>query len=212
MVKVGIRSELPSDGRSYGPCYACCCMTRRTGSGFCFVEAPGLGSDVVEWFRRMSEPPEETPTAHGMVLYFRGFGPLAYNETGAIDVARSPVVSIVLPTVRREILWTVGEVNFLSTLSLPQNRQVKNVVRSFATWLRGHQRVYEQSPKADNPLAYYIEGSARNRGDIYALPSGMTHLQRGGYVVSFRDNALVVDRVCRRLRLRGVDCGPSDES
>ena len=68
---------------------------------------------MVEWFRRLPEPPEETLTAYGMTLYFRSFGPLVYDETEAIDVVHSPVATIGLPVVRRGVLWTVGQVNFL---------------------------------------------------------------------------------------------------
>ena len=185
-------------------------MTRMTGSISYFVEAPGPSSAVIEWFRSLPAPPEETPTAYGFVLYFRGFGPLVYDEKGAIDVSRSPVVTVVLPALRRQILWTVGEVHFLPTLSSPEGKYLQSVVRAFSKWLKDKQQVYDQSPKAENPLAYYIEGSAKNRGDIYAFPDGLKHLQSGGYVVSHGDNELVVERVCRQLRLRGVDCGPAE--
>jgi hypothetical protein len=182
-------------------------MTRLTGSSSYFIEAPGSRSEVVEWFRRLPGPPEETPTAYGMTLYFRRFGPLAYDATGALDVARSPVVTIGLPVLRREILWTTGEVNFLATLSLPQNRSIQNVARAFSRWLRGNEPAYRQSVRSENPFAYYLEGSVKNWGAIYALPSGLEHLKRGGYVVSLKDNEFVVDKVCRTLRLRGVNCG-----
>jgi hypothetical protein len=155
----------------------------------------------------LPEPPEETATAYGLVLYFRTFGPLAHDEAGAIDVTRSPVVTLVLPSVRREILWTVGEVHFRATLSLEQNKAIQKVGRAFLKWLKEHEQVYSQSVRAENPFAYYLEGSAKNWGDIFGLPSGMDHLRRGGYVVSYTDNASVLERVCRALRLRGVDCG-----
>lgn len=187
-------------------------MTRLTGSSSFFIEDPGADCAVVDWFRHLPQPPEETPTADGVVLYFRSFGSLTYDDAGSINVALSPVVTIARPTRRRMVLWTVGEVNFLSTLSLPQNKPLRNVSRAFTKWLKGHQLVYDQSPRADNPFAYYIEGTAKNWGDIYALPSGLEHLQRGGYVVSARDNEFVVDRVCKMLRLRGVDCSPVNGS
>ncbi|WP_155908337.1 hypothetical protein [Asticcacaulis sp. YBE204] len=158
----------------------------------------------------MPEPPEETPTEYGFVLYFRSFGPLVYNGNGSIDVSRSPVVTVVLPTLRREILWTVGEVHFLPTLSLPEGKRLQNIVRAFSRWLKEKNKIYDQSPKVVSPFAYYIEGSAKNRGDIYALPSGLEHLERGGYVISHGDNEFVVDRVCRQLRLRGINSGSAD--
>lgn len=177
-------------------------------SSFFFIEAPGLHSEVVGWFRDLPEPPEETPTEHGMVLYFRNFGPLAYDEAGAIDPTRSPVVTLVLPSVRRRVLWTVGEVHFRSTLSMEQNKSIQKVARSFSKWMKGHEQVYDRSVQAENPFSYYLEGSAKNWGDggIFGLSSGLEHLKQGGYVVSYRDNDFVVERVCKTLRLRGIDC------
>jgi hypothetical protein len=181
----------------------------RMGSTLHFIEAPGPHSGVVEWFRRLPQCPEETPTAYGMVLYFRSFGPLVFDNTGAIDATRSPVVTIVLPTVRRAILWTVGAVHFRSTLRLEQNKAIAKVARSFSKWIKGHEQVYDPSVRAENPFAYYLEGSAKNWGAIYGLPSGLEHLRRQGYFVSHKDNDVVLDRVCRALRLRGVTCGPA---
>jgi len=155
----------------------------------------------------LPEPPEEVQTAYGFVLYFRSFGPLVHEEAGAIDTARSPIVTLVRPALRREVLWTVGEVNFLATLSSPENKSLQSVARAFAKWLRGKERVYDRSPRIENPFAYYLEGSSKNWGDVYALPSGLEHLKRGGYVVSHKDNDFVIDRVCRSLRLRGIKCG-----
>ena len=82
------------------------------------------------------------------MLYFRSFGPLVYNETDSIDATKSPIVNLVLPHVRRDILWTVGEVHFLSTLYMSQNRSIQNVARSFARWIKTRELVYDQSPKA----------------------------------------------------------------
>ena len=184
-------------------------MTRLTGSSSYFIEAPGPHSEVAEWFRALPQPPEETPTEFGVALHFRTFGPLAYDNAGKIDVSHSPVATIVFPAVRRGILWTVGEVNFLATLSFPENKSLRGVASSFSRWLRSHQRVHERRPSANCPFAYYLEGSSRNWGDIYALRSGLEHLKSGGYVVSHKDKELAIDRVCRSLRLRGIDCGGS---
>jgi hypothetical protein len=179
------------------------------GSSFFFIEAPGSHSDVLQWFRDLPQPPEETPTGYGLVLYFRGFGPLVVDGTGELDATRSPVVTLVMPVVRREILWTVGEVHFRSTLYLDQNKSIQKVARSFSKWMKRHQQVYDQAINAENPLAYYIEGTAKNWGSIYALPSGLAHLERGGYSVSHRDGEFVLEKVCRSLRLRGIECGPA---
>ena len=175
------------------------------GTASYFLEAPGSQSEVLGWFRVLPAPPEETPTDYGVVLYFRSFGPLVYDG-GGIDATRSPVVTVVLPTVRRGVLWTVGEVHFRSTLHLDQNKAIQKVARLFSRWLKGYEQVYDQSIKAKNEFAYYLEGSTGNWGPIYALPSGAERLKAGNYFVSYRDNDFVLDKICRALRLRGVEC------
>ena len=171
-----------------------------------FLEAPDEQSHVLNWFRALPVPPEETLIDYGVVLYFQSFGPVVYDDTGSIDVTRSPIVTLVKPTVRRGILWTVGEVHFRSTLHLDQNKAIQKVARHFSKWLKGYAQVYDQSAGAKNEFAYYLEGSSQNWGAIFALPSGFEHLSRCEYYVSYRDNEFVLDRVCRTLKLRGVEC------
>jgi hypothetical protein len=177
-----------------------------TGTSFYFVEAPDEPSEVVEWFRALTDPPKEAATDYGLALHFISSGPLISDGDGDIDTARSPA-TVVLPKVRRGVLWTVGEVNFLSTLSLPENKAVRSVASSFKKWLRAQEQVYGQSLESDSPFDYFLEGSCKNWGDIYGLPTGIAYLNRGGYVVSHKDNDFVLDHVCKLLRLRGIDCG-----
>src|SRR5690349_24735914 len=80
-----------------------------------FVAAPSEPSEVMAWFRSVSPVPTEVPTDYGYVLHFQSLGPLAYLPDGSIDPASSPIVTIVLPQVRRGVLWTIGEVHFLPT-------------------------------------------------------------------------------------------------
>lgn len=54
---------------------------------------------------------------------------------------------------------------------------------------------------------YYLEGTVKNISDsIYAFPDGLAAYQAGQYFVAESDNEFVLDRVCRALRLRGIDC------
>jgi len=181
-------------------------MTRVTGSTSHFIGAPDSPSEVVEWFRRLPEPPEETPTAYGITLYFRSFGPLTYDETGAIDVAQSPVATVGLPAMRRGVLWTVGEVNFLATLSLPQNKPLRDVSRAFSRWLSTFPIVFDQrSPQSG--FTYYLEGGVQNvASKVFALPSGLAAIQAGQYFVAEGASDYVLDVLCKSLRLRGVNC------
>ena len=53
---------------------------------------------VPDWFRRQPNPPEVLAKSHGLLLYFRAFGPLVMLSDGSgIDVRRSPLVSLFPP-------------------------------------------------------------------------------------------------------------------
>lgn len=176
-------------------------------ASFWFVEDPHESSEVLQWFRALPQPPEETPTATGYALYFREAGPLAVKDDSSIDGSSSPVVMVVVPTIRRGILWTTGSVHFLS-MPVSQFPVIAKIRKTFTRWIEEWPLAYDPHRDAEKPFAYYLEGSAANRGPLYGLPSGMTALSRGQYFVDELDNDFVLDRVCRALKLRGIECEP----
>ena len=176
------------------------------GLSYYFAEAPDGSSQVVSWFRSLAEPPEETVTDSGVVLFFRQMGPLVVDAQGRPHGSQSPVVNVLLPRVRRSTLWTTGAVHFLTT---PMNRfpSIAKLHRDFKAWMTSHPLVYDPRRGAENPHSYYLVGSSANRGELYGLPSGTEALQRGQYFVDPLDNETVLDVVCSTLHLRGIDCG-----
>ena len=68
-----------------------------------FIASPDEGAKVLDWFRELPTPPEFVPKPNAAWLYFRDFGGLANSASGGVDVQRSPLVSVFLPKVRREI-------------------------------------------------------------------------------------------------------------
>ncbi len=180
------------------------------GSTYRFIEAPGDASSVMAWFRTLPQPPMEVPTARGHLLHFRELGPLA-TEAGHPVAARSPVVNVFLPRVRRGILWTVGEVHFLATPLRQLFPGLQRVSLAFRRWLARQECVYAGPYPKVSAWAHYLEGSVRNYDPpIYAFPSGAEALRKGQYFVGDGDNELVLDRVCAALRPRGStpDPGP----
>jgi hypothetical protein len=177
------------------------------GLSYYFAEAPYGPSHVLAWFRSLAEPPEETVTEKGVVLFFRQIGPLVLDNRGDPDGAQSPVVNVLLPQVRRSILWTTGAVHFLTS---PMSRfpQIAKVHRDFKAWMTAHPLVYDPRRGAENPYSYYLVGAAANRGELYGLPSGTDALQRGQYFVDPLDNETVLNVIRGTLRLRGLECGP----
>lgn len=176
-------------------------------ASFWFAEDPNESSEVLQWFRALSHPPEETPTANGYALYFRQAGPLALKGDGSIDGSHSPVVTVILPAVRRGVMWTTGSVHFLP-IPVSQFPEFAKIRKLFSRWIEERPLAYDPHVEAEKPFAYYLEGSAANRGPLYGLKSGMTALARGQFFVDELDNDFVLDRVCRTLKLRGIDCQP----
>ena len=176
------------------------------GTTYRFIEEPKEPSEVLQWFRALSQPPFEHVTPHGLVLYFREMGPLAYDDKGEVDSSKCPVVNLFLPKAKRGILWTVGEVHFLASPLRQLFPDLHKTSEKFSKWLSGRDCIFT-STNATNPYDYYLEGSVRNFDcPIYALESGLAAVRRARYFVAERDNDSVLDKVCRALSLRGVEC------
>src|ERR1043166_3163885 len=141
---------------------------------FRFIANPDEGEKVLSWFSELDEAPEVYPEARGALLYFRQFGRLIMASTNEVDRKASPLVSLFLPHVRREILWTVGEVHFLPDRMRSAFPRLHRVATSFGEWLQSFPLVFHfpRHPQAGGgQWDYYLEGSVRNFDlDIFALP------------------------------------------
>lgn len=176
------------------------------GTTYHFIEEPKANSEVLLWFRSLTEPPSETPTERGYVLHFGECGPLVYDSNGQIDVKASPIASVFVPRVRRGALWTVGEVHFLATPLRQRFPTLHKISNAFSKWLATHECAYSNKQK-DNPFSYYLEGSVKNYdSEVFALESGLSALKEGRYFVGDDDTEYRLDAICKQLRLRGVEC------
>jgi hypothetical protein len=174
-----------------------------------FIEDPSHPSTALQWFRRQALVPEETAFDWGIALVFPSIGSLQYAPDGSIDAAHSPVVTVHLPKVRRQILWTVGEVHFRPS-PFSQFPKLAALRRSFLRWFESYPLIYEHHPAGKHQFDYYLEGSAMNWGPIRAFPSGMVALESERYFVSCRESDHALSTLCKKLRLRGVNCSAAD--
>jgi hypothetical protein len=159
---------------------------------------------VLNWFRALSSPPRAIATDRGATMHFAELGPLI-GPPGPIDGTSSPVVTLLLPRRRRGILLTAGEVHFLPTPLRKQFPALHEIRRDFGRWLRNFDCVFSRSSRPGD-WDYYLEGSIRNfDSDVFALPEAMAALRAGQYFVADDDTAEVLDRLCKSLRLRGVE-------
>ena len=175
-------------------------------STYYFIASPNE-QDVLAWFRSQTETAEEHINADRILLFYREHGSLAKNEDGSIDQTRSPLVSIYTPKIRKSALWTIGEVHFLwkGAARFPALERMR---KRFQAWLRERPVVWERVHDSTESYGYYLEGAVRNFADvIYAFPEGMAAHESGQYFISQFDNEFVLDRIARKLRLRGVECG-----
>ncbi len=178
---------------------------------FRFIAAPSEPSDVLQWFRELPVPPAEYPGRRSNVmLYFKDQGSLFRTPDDQADLTLSPVVNLFLPEIRRGVLWTVGEVHFLTGPLRKRFPALYKISVAFKAWLSAHQCIFSSGQQ--NEFDYYLEGSSRYWGNVYALPSGLAAIRHGQYFVSDGDNDYVIDRVCKTLRLRGIDCAPQESS
>ena len=166
-----------------------------------FLSAPEE-QGVMDWFRSQPETLEEHPNEKCVL-----FGSLNLSVDGNPDASRSPLVSIFLPKVRRDALWTVGEVHFLVKNSAGTFPQYERVRRRFQSWLGKHPVAWERKYDGREGYGYYLEGTIKNLADkVFALPMGLAAFEAGQYFVAERDNDAMLDTICRLLSLRGVEC------
>ncbi|WP_133650943.1 hypothetical protein [Paraburkholderia flava] len=175
------------------------------GNSYRFIADPADSAAVLAWFRQLKEPPREVATATHVVLYFADLGVLQYAADGSVDAEKSPIVTVAAPRRTREMLWTVGEVHFRTSAVRRLYPALYRISQEFATWLNGFQCVYSSNDQT-NRYSYYFEGTVRNQiSPIFALPSGLDALGNERYFVGASDNDAVLDKVCKALRLRGVN-------
>jgi hypothetical protein len=176
------------------------------GTTYRFIADPAQPSEVVGWFRSLSTPPAEVSSEQGVTFYFKECGPLSHTPDGKLDSKSSPVASVILPRIRRGVLWTVGEVHFLPTPLRVAFPGLQKVSSAFSKWLGDFECVYPNESK-DGALGYWLEGSVKNfDSPIYAFQSGFRALQSGRYFVAYRDTDHTLDNLSKVLRLRGVAC------
>jgi len=161
---------------------------------------------VRAWFKSLDASFTEVGTAYGYVLHFTEMGSLAYLPDGQIDADASPVVTIVLPQVRRGVLWTIGEVHFRASPLRKRFPVLYKIDTSFSKWLSSLDCIFSNKRK-ENPFSYYLQGSTQNDdAPIFAFPSGLEEIQKERYFVSYMDDQSRLETLCKTLRLRGVNC------
>ncbi len=169
------------------------------GNTYRFLATVEEGAVALGWFRTLPVPPVEHIRDDGSLFHFQEFGALDS------DARKSPIVNVFLPIRKRDALTTIGEIHFVAT-RLSAFPGLKKISKQFRDWLGENPCVFSQRPDFGHEWDYFLEGSVRNwDADIHALPAGMAALRRGAYFVARDDNDSVLDRVCRVLKLRGVE-------
>jgi hypothetical protein len=171
-----------------------------------FIADPNEPSPVLAWFREADSPPQETIINGGHVLYFADCGPISYMLDERVDPQSSPIVTLIHPQIKRGVLWTVGEVHFLSTSLRRKFPELQRINATFRKWLSGFECVFGNLNTESN-FDYYLEGSIRNYDSaVYGFASGLTALKQGQYFVDHSDNTDRLNTICKTLALRGIEC------
>jgi len=176
------------------------------GVTYRFIADPNKPSEALEWFRATEIPPVEIPLDDAVTLYFSHCGSLVYAYNGDVEPKSSPIATLVLPQVRRGVLWTVGEVRVFATPLRKQFPKLHKTSTAFRNWLAENECIYSNQ-RSENQFAYYLEGSVMNYDPpVYAFDSGLAALKSGQYFISYDDTDHQVNVVCQTLALRGVEC------
>ena len=174
-----------------------------------FLEEPSQTSAPVDWFLGLPDPPVAVPRTDETVLFFKQHGDLVFDEEGQADGSQSPIVIIYPPRIRRGLLWTAGQVCFLTKRKSKPGPAMAKLQSSFRKWLDTFPVVGGHDSAGEIEFHHYLVGA--NWGfatRIVALPSGMEALLRGQFFVNYEDNDFVLDKVCGVLRLSGINCRP----
>lgn len=173
---------------------------------FFYLGSPG-GGEALQWFRSLPDRPVELQADGFVALHFENAGALVFDENRRIDPKQSPVVTLFEPSVVRDALWTVGEVHFLSQHIRQRFPSLAHLQTRFAKWLRGNRIVWDQRRNEADGFGYFLEGGIKNLADqIYALPSGSAAYDTGRYFIGHQESEIALNRICKSLRLRGVEC------
>jgi hypothetical protein len=145
-----------------------------------YIEEQRDRSRVLDWIRGNEAQTEEVQLQRGVLVHFKECGPLIIGDDGSVDPGRSPVALILAPRVRRGILWTVGEVHFLTTPLRQSYPTLHRLSRALNKWLRQYECVFANGNCPCPEWEYQLEGSVRNwDAPIFALPSGLAALRSG---------------------------------
>jgi hypothetical protein len=176
------------------------------GATYKFVHDPSELSPVLIWLRALDPAPREVQFDWGVALHFEVCGPIQYLADGTIDAEHSPIAALILPKVRRKVLWTVGELRILASPLRSQYPALHRVSSALSKWLGNFRQVFALRG-GEHEFDYYLEGSVRNSSkEIFAFESGLEALSNGRYFVGHSDGEGLLDKICKQLRLRGIEC------
>jgi hypothetical protein len=169
-----------------------------------YLAVDGEGGAVRDWFDGLDPSPVTVHVDRGAWLHFGDAGPLVFDATGNIEVQDSPLVSVFPSRRVRGVLWTAGEVHFVTKGLRHRYPGLDQVRRQFDTWMNELDLVYDGRP---GEFDFLLEGSIRNfDSPLFAFGGAAAALRSGSYFVSEDDSGVVLDDVCRRLALRDVRC------
>ncbi|WP_250656288.1 hypothetical protein [Alkalimarinus coralli] len=178
------------------------------GSTYRYLSNKDENKEIFEWFSSyVVEKMESKGVTH---FWFKEIGTLVYSDNEVIDQKKSPIVSVYPVKRVRGALLSVGEVHFLPEKMKDSFPELDSINRKFGSWLKKKELVFSNKSSFEGAWNYYLEGSVKNYSqEIYAFPSGLNLLKNGQYFVSDNDTKGMLETVCKKLALRGVECAES---
>ena len=179
------------------------------GSVFWIVDAPG-SEFLSDWFRNRVPAPNEMRREVGSNFYFNAFGPLKRGEDGEFVAHLNPLVIVFPSRLVRGFIWTCAEVHFLTIGSAPTGKDMAKIKRQFDAWLSSQHVIADRRNPPCEDLSYFLAGSIMNfASQVFATDAGLAALRANQFIIDRHANDAVIDKLCQRLQLLGIDSNSS---
>jgi hypothetical protein len=179
------------------------------GSTFWIVDAPGSHL-LLDWFRSCDPQPNEAAREEGSIFHFDAFGPIERREDGEIVAHLSPLVTVFPPTLVRGAIWSCAEVHFLTIGSARTGKEMARIKRQFNASLSSMHVIADRESVPANDFSYFLAGSIMNYAmRVFATDAGLAALRSDQFVINRGATDAIIDQLCQRLRLLGINCDSS---
>ena len=185
--------------------------------GFRFLSCGPEDNSPTVWLEAHGGVRQPCGIEHAIALYFPEYGPVRFRpllereRLPQVDTDLTPLVIVTAPRLLRGVIWTAGEVEFLSTPLRRTFPGLHRLSKQFLAWLSELPRAHPDPSSDEVAFSYFLRGELLNfDSPLFVFPSAMDALRRRTFFVGSHVGAAYIDTLCRELRLQGILCTPPE--